>query len=264
MLSRRDRKAPDERTLSSQVLQQMIILQLQLQEAERIGVSVDNVTLERAVESEAQRRGLTLEQLRQARERENEDFREFRRHLRERLTLERLVQREVVNRIEVSEREIEELLKAGDAPKMMQLQYRLRHILIIPDPVDDDEKVRRKLLNIKRQLENGADFARFARRYSQDPLSSIHGGELDWTSLDGYAPEFVEAAGRGRGGGIVGPFRTAFGWHVLEVIDVRKKNVGNDEARRRAIERVRKEKLDESMRLWLLRLRENSRIEVRI
>ncbi len=386
MLKQQNRKLPDERTLTAQVLQQMIIRQLQLQEAKRLGIVIDDITLDRAVGGMAGRNNLTLAEFKAKVESGNENFQELRLKIRDDLTIQRLVQREVINRIEVSDQEINNLLNfddnrhrgieyrfvhirvpppadddalaaakrhfarvqpqlrgdsfsslndlrerfaqlwkaaaaeddleelryqvkdldwrraedlpapvrrrvdslrdvgtspvisndaglhlfqllktRGDSPEMMQLQYHVRHILIRTSPIDDDEKIRRRLERIKRQLEDGADFDALACEHSQDPLSSMKGGDLGWSNPAGYVPEFAEAVKRARGkGDLVGPFRTSFGWHLLEVLGTREHDVGDDTMRQQAVTEIRKGKSEEETRLWLLKLRENRRVEVRI
>ena len=381
-LERQNRDSPDERALTAQVLQQMIIQQLQLQEAKSLGITIDDITLDRALESMAERNGLSLAGFKSRVESDGGNFEELRRKVRNDLTIQKLVQREVVNRIEVSDREIEELLMLGearrrdreyrfvhvrtppekaaeagrlfawvrqrlrgntfsslnelrqrlarlwkaaatednaekpryrtkdlgwrrvenlpapvrrridairdagvspiitnddgthlfvlletrgDSPEMMQLQYHVRHVLVQTDPINDDDKVRRRMVRIKRQLEEGADFDAIACQHSQDPLSSMKGGDLGWTDLSGYAPEFAEAVKRARGkGDIVGPFKTSFGWHLLEVLDTREHDVGDHALRQQAITEIRKSKSEEEIRLWLLGLRETRRVEIRI
>ena len=133
------------------------------------------------------------------------------------------------------------------------------------NPVDRDDRVRRKLTAIKHKLENGADFARFACAYSRDPLSSTRGGDLGWSNLQQYAPEFAAAAKQSYStGAIVGPFKTTHGWHILEVTDSKEQNVADDALRQKAVEKIKRRKSEESIRLWLLGLREKSHIEVRI
>ena len=387
VLARQNRGKPDERALAGQVLQQMIVEQLQLQEAKRIGINIDDITLDRAVTDTAERNGLTLAEFKQKVESSGENFQALRERMRKDLITRRLVQREVIDQIKVSEQEIENALASNadrgftteyrfaqirvppqanpealaaakqrlirirrqlrgdsfsslaglrrrvarlwkaaadeqkapsaqlryrikdlgwrdaealpspvrrrlgtlrdvgvpvisnrdgvhvfqllasrnDGPEMMQLQYRVRHVLMQTNPIDDDEKVRRTLLDVKRRLKNGDDFGALACEYSQDPLSAMQGGKLGWSNLDNYVPEFAEAVRRARGeGDVVGPFKTAFGWHLLEVIGTREQDVGDDVMRREAIAQIKRSKSEEETRLWLLRLRENRRIEIRI
>ena len=386
MLSQQNREMPDERIIAGQVLQQMIIQRLQLQEAKRLGITMDEITLDRAVTDMAKRNNLTLVEFKQKIESNNGSFQELRQHIRNEFLIQRLIQNQVINQIKVSEQEIENILmldgkqqhetkyhfaqiwvppqtsddalatakklllqvrnklrdtsfssleklrkrfaqlwkttlqkndvkglryqiksldwrrveslpkpvrsridslrKMGTSPvisndkglylfqlissrrnneEMMQLQYHVRHILIQTNPIDNDAKVQKKLVGIKRKLENGADFRNLACAYSQDPLSSMKGGDLGWADLKNYVPEFAEAVTQARGkGDIVGPFKTTYGWHILEIIDVREQDVADDTLKQQAIAQIKKSKSEESTKLWLLRLRENSRIEIRI
>lgn len=387
MLKQQKRELPDERTLAGQVLQQMIMRQLQLQEAKKHNIVIDEIALDRAVTDIAGRQGLTLADFeRMFADNPDESYLEFRQRIRDELTIQRLIQLEVIQQIQASEEEIQAALaasapgresaryhfariqvvpqspdaaasakkhlvrirrqlieetdslssfaslqkrfsqlwqaKAGKDAKealtrtrdmgwryieelpgpisrridslrsdgfspvissknglylfqllasresghtIMERQYRVRHILIPTSPVDNDAQVRRKLAGIKRKLENGADFAEFACAYSHDPLSSIRDGDLGWSNLKAYAPEFAAAARRSyETGDIVGPFKTTFGWHILEVTDSREQSATDDTPRQQAIVKIKKDKTEESIRLWLLGLREKSRIEIRI
>jgi len=155
------------------------------------------------------------------------------------------------------------LEKRGDERHIVA-QTRARHILLKPDEVNSDEEVQARIEQLMIRLENGEDFGTLARANSQDPLSAARGGDLGWLSQGDTVPEFEEQMNRLQPGEISKPFKTQFGWHVLQVMDRRNHDSTEEYERSKVRQLIRSRKYDEELFLWLRRLRDESYVDYRI
>jgi peptidyl-prolyl cis-trans isomerase SurA len=110
-------------------------------------------------------------------------------------------------------------------------QTKVRHILIKPSEILSDAQAAR-VAELKARIEAGEDFAALAREYSEDIGSAAEGGDLGWTSPGQMVPEFESAMASTEVGEISAPVRSQYGWHILEVLERREKDM--TEAMRRA------------------------------
>jgi len=116
---------------------------------------------------------------------------------------------------------------------------------------------------VRQRILAGEDFAALALEVSEDPNSSTKGGELPWFS-QGQMPETIEnVAGSLESGAVSEPFRTQFGWHILEVLERRQRDANNDTQRAEAEQALRQRKIEQETERWIRRLRDESFIEVR-
>jgi peptidyl-prolyl cis-trans isomerase SurA len=155
------------------------------------------------------------------------------------------------------------LEKRGDERHIVA-QTKARHILLKPDEVNTDEEVRVRIQQLMIRLENGEDFGTLALANSQDPLSAARGGDLGWLSQGDTVPEFEEQMNRLQPGEISKPFKTQFGWHVVQVMDRRNHDSTEEYERSRVRQLIRSRKYDEELFLWLRRLRDESYVDYRI
>jgi len=155
------------------------------------------------------------------------------------------------------------LEKRGDERHIVA-QTRARHILLKPDEVNSDEEVRARIEQLRIRLENGEDFETLARAHSQDPLSAAHGGDLGWLSQGDTVPEFEEQMNRLEPGQISKPFKTQFGWHLLQVMERRDHDSTEEFERSQVRQLIRSRKYDEELFLWLRRLRDEAYVDYRI
>jgi peptidyl-prolyl cis-trans isomerase SurA len=155
------------------------------------------------------------------------------------------------------------LEKRGDERHIVA-QTRVRHILLKPDEVISDEEVRQRIQQLKIRLENGEDFESLARAHSQDPLSAARGGDLGWVNQGDMVPEFEEMMNRVEPGEISKPFKTQFGWHLLQVTERRDHDSTEEYERSRVRQLIRSRKYDEELFLWLRRLRDESYVDYRV
>ncbi len=366
---------PPEEILEEQVLERLILSEVQLQRAARIGLAVSDEMLNQQIAAIAQSNGIAFEDMPRALAAEGVDYGEFRRTLREDFTVEQLRRIEVGQSINVSEREIEQCIAdlegnvvanseyelshilltmpetasadvvaetqalanqiyaqlqngadfrqlaarysagptaleggslgwldgqqvptlfadvlqdmdAGDvAPPIRAAssfhivkidnlrsavqrsevnQARVRHILIMPDEIIDDATAKQRLDETLGKIRAGEDFGEQAKLISDDPGSANLGGELGWADPNTYAPEFEQTIANSEIGVISEPFRTQFGWHILEVQERRVYDNTDDLKRRNCDLRIRNGKMEEESQLWMQRLRDEAFVESRI
>jgi len=155
------------------------------------------------------------------------------------------------------------LEKRGDERHIVA-QTKARHILLKTDEVNSDEEVRQRIEQLRVRIENGEDFEALARAHSQDPLSAARGGDLGWLSQGDTAPEFEDMMNRLEPGELSKPFKTQFGWHLLQVTERRNHDSTEEYERSRVRQLIRSRKYDEELFLWLRRLRDESYVDYRI
>lgn len=365
---------PPQRQLVQQVLERLVITRIQLQRAERLGIQVSDEMVNQALANVAQRNGVALADLPGLLASEGISYNSYRRELREQLVLEQLRQRDVIARIAVTPREVEEFMgrqvgreflnqdfllshilvsvsssadsqaieaarrraadiyqrvQAGEAfaelavafsdgqqaleggslgwrngqelpslfqdvapslsvgevsepirsasgfhlirlddrrggERVMEDQTRVRHILLTTNEVLDDDAVRQRLADIRRQIVEGAEFAAVAKVVSEDPGSAVDGGDLGWSVAGDFVPAFQQVIEGLAPGELSEPFQTPFGWHIAEVVERRTHDATADRQRQQAIMAVRNSKLGEETELWTRRLRDEAFVEYRM
>jgi peptidyl-prolyl cis-trans isomerase SurA len=151
----------------------------------------------------------------------------------------------------------------GEAQVMVN-QIHLRHILMKTNELDDDETVRQKLVKLRTRIEKGEDFAGIASTASEDPGSAPDGGDLGWTGPNTFVPEFDKAIADLKPNEITEPFKTRYGWHIVQMLGTRTYDSTDDVRRQRAFAAIRESKADEETELWLRRLRDDAFVEIKM
>ncbi|HEX7060997.1 MAG TPA: peptidylprolyl isomerase [Woeseiaceae bacterium] len=142
-------------------------------------------------------------------------------------------------------------------------QMKIRHILITPNEIIDDQTAKQRLEDAKERIEGGEDFGELAKLLSDDPGSANDAGELGWRGPGEFVPEFEAVANNLEIGEISEPFKTRFGWHIVQVTDRRTYDNTEDLKQQNCIQRVRNGKLEEETELWARRLRDEAYVDVR-
>ncbi|MBI5429816.1 MAG: peptidylprolyl isomerase [Nitrosomonadales bacterium] len=150
--------------------------------------------------------------------------------------------------------------RSGNAPVVIT-QTHARHILIKTSEIVSESQARERLMEIRQRIENGADFAEQARRYSQDG-SAQQGGDLDWLSPGQTVPEFEEAMNKLQPNEI-GAVQSQFGWHLIQVLERRNTDVSELQKRQQARAAIGTFKSDEQYQDWLRQLRDRAFVEYR-
>ncbi len=142
-------------------------------------------------------------------------------------------------------------------------QVHVRHILLIPNALQDNATVRQRLEKIRKQiLEHKIKFSVIAASVSQDPGSASQGGDLGWQSPTEFTPRFAKAISKLKVGQISQPFQTRFGWHIAQLLGKRKYDETNEMKRLHAMEAIRASRADEDAELWLQRLRDDAYVKI--
>jgi len=366
---------PPSDILQEQVLESLIVKRIQLQRAERIGIQVSDQLLNQSISEVAAQNGIAFEDMPRILAEEDISYAAYRREMREQLILDQLRRMDVIGRISVAPREIDQCLanlednvvvnseynlshilisipesatgdelaeaeieanyvykqlqdgsdfaelairysdsqtgleggslgwrkgnqlptifsdvvgpmEAGDFSTPIRAisgyhlvkvndlrgtnerseieQMRIRHILITPDEIIDDETAKQQLEEAVLQIKSGEEFGEIAKLLSDDPGSANDGGEMGWTGAGTYVPEFEAVANEAKIGVISEPFQTRFGWHIIEVMDRRIYDNTEELKESGCIQRVRNSKLTEEEQLWVRRIRDEAFVDIRM
>lgn len=373
-LRQKGQELPPRDSMREQVLERMISKRLQLQTAKRLGLTVDDTILTKAIANIAKNNNITLLELRQTLEADGIRFNLFREQLREDILINRLKQKEVINRIVITEQDVRnflsrevgssrqrsavhllhiliatpegaspedvqaarskadrlareihdgadfsaiamresdgrqaldggnlgwietsriptlftqevdslepgsisdpirnasgfhiiKLVEVKGAKRLLITQTQARHILINTNEIVSDSEARQRLETLRERIVGGESFETLARSHSDDKASAIKGGGLGWTSPGDMVPLFeqeMEAMGPNQ---ISQPFKTQFGWHIVQVLARRDHDNTEEVMKNTARSAIRKQKSDEAIELWLRRLRDEAYVEVRL
>jgi peptidyl-prolyl cis-trans isomerase SurA len=143
-------------------------------------------------------------------------------------------------------------------------QVKLRHILVTPNEIIDDQTAKQQVEDALERIKEGEDFGEIAKLVSDDPGSANNGGEMDWSGPGTFVPEFEEVANSLEPGQISEPFRSRFGWHIIEVQDRRLYDNTEDLKEQSCVQRVRNSKLANEYELWARKIRDEAFVETRI
>lgn len=211
---------PPHYQLQRQLLERMIVDKIQLQRAKELGIRVDDVLLDRAVTRIAEQNNMSLQEFRNQLEREGTPFDQFREEVRNDIIRQRLREREVDNKIQISESEVDNYLASnGGAGQGAQTELNLAQILIrIPENASAEQIAQRKQRaeEVIQQLKSGADFAKVAAAYS-DSDDALKGGEIGWRSEDRLPQLFLDAVAERKPGDIA-VTKSANGFHILKLL----------------------------------------------
>ena len=366
---------PPADILQEQVLERLIVEEIQLQRADRIGIQISDQMLNTAIAQIAENAGLKFEDMPSILAGDGIEYGEYRQDMRKQMILEQLKRIDVVNRISVSPREIEQCVadlednavvnsqynlshifisvpgsasneefaeaeaEANDVYRQLQAgtdfgtlaiqhsdgdtaleggnlgwragdqlptlffnvvgdmlpgdvsepiravsgyhlvkvneirgviqkseieQTRIRHILITPNEIIDDQTARQRVQEAYDRVIGGEDFSEVAKLMSDDPGSANSGGEMGWTSPGEFVPEFEEVADRSEIGVLSEPFRSRFGWHILEVLERRVYDNTEELKESNCVQRVRNGKLNNETELWTRRIRDEAFVQTKI
>jgi peptidyl-prolyl cis-trans isomerase SurA len=214
---------PPRAELQKQLLERLIVDRAQMQLAKEVGIRVDDLTLDRAVARIAEQNKLSLQEFRNQLEREGTPFGRFRDEIREEIIMQRLREREVGNKIQITESEIENYLGANkDALPSERQEINLAQILVrIPENASAEQiaQRRQRAEEAAKKLSQGDDFAKIAAAYS-DAADSLKGGEIGWRALERLPQLFVDAVAKVNQGELA-LIKSANGFHILKVLGKR-------------------------------------------
>lgn len=215
---------PAEEDLRRQVVEAMITERAQLQMAKEMGVRVDDTTLDRAIGRIAENQKMSVQDMRNAMEKEGMTFSQFREQIRNEIMMQRLVEHEVDSKIQVTEAEIDTYMAAEKAAAADRVEMDIAQILVrLPENASPEQIAARKARadDVARQLRTGADFAKMAATYSDSP-DALKGGAVGWRDPDRLPPIFANELRKLKPGQITPVVRTNVGFHIIKLVNARK------------------------------------------
>jgi peptidyl-prolyl cis-trans isomerase SurA len=263
----RGRALDSDEVLFRQLLGRLIDARLQLQEADREKITVEDAEVEEEIAERMKRFGArTREELEAMVKAQGLSFEAVRRRVRDSLRVQKLVRRKVALRVSVTEAEIDRYLAENRDKLETGLTYHARHILITPETDTDAgwEAARIRAEMIRAQLAEGADFADLARRYSRD-ASARDGGDLGPLKRGELAPEIEQQILALEPGQTSAPFRSRLGWHLFRL---ESREALEGERLQRLRQQVRdilyRQKYEARLEAWLREIKDRAIIEVRM
>jgi peptidyl-prolyl cis-trans isomerase SurA len=214
---------PNRADLQKQVIERLIVDKTQIQLAKENGMRVDEPTLDRMILRIAEQNKMNLQQLRTQVEREGTPFSVFREELREDYLKNRIREREVDSKVQVSESEVDAFLLTEETALNDKNEYKLLHIMVgLPDNATPDVIAKRgaRAQEALKKLRIGENFAKLAALYSDSP-EGAKGGDLGWREPDRLPPPFNEALSKMDINGLSDVIRTPAGFHIIKLIEKR-------------------------------------------
>jgi len=145
---------------------------------------------------------------------------------------------------------------------MFSEQYKVSHILMRTNPMENVKALKNKFINIKKEALEENNFSEFAQRYSEDTSTAVNGGSLGWIEKQLVVPEFRNIMVNINIGEISEPFKTQYGWHILYLEDKRMKNISDNILRSQAVSILKERKVSVAKREWLAKLKDQAYIEI--
>ena len=209
--------------LQKQVLDRLIMTKLQIQMAQNTGIRVDDETLNRTISNIARENELSLNQFREILEQDGYGYENFRREIRDEILISRLQQRQVDNRVIVTDREIDNYLSNQEHQGETDIEFHIAHILIaIPEGASTRQltRARETAEQALSELQGGADFANMAATYS-DGQQALDGGDLGWRKAGQVPTLFADFISDMEVGGLSGIIKSPSGYHIIKLLDKR-------------------------------------------
>lgn len=375
-LKQQNTELPPRNVLRQQILERLVVDEIQMQRASRLGIQVSDEMLNGALADVAQRNNMSFADLPRELESQGIDYRTYRDEIRKQLTLQLLRQRDVIGRINISPRELDQAMARQQNAPDLNSEYNVSHILVsvpvtaspeqiqareqraqevfekakggqdfaqlavtysesttnieggslgwrkgsqlpsivgdliakmkpgdVSDPIrtpsgyhlfrlnevrggvqqsvvsqtlarhillrtnelEDDQTVQQRLADIRqRVLEGGEDFGAIAAVTSNDPGSAAQGGDLGWAGPGTFVPEFEKAIDSLKENEISQPFKSQFGWHIVQLLGRRVHDITQDKLRQQVFAQLRESKAEEETELWLRRLRDEAFVDYRM
>lgn len=244
-----------------------ILVQKAVQES---GVKIDPREIDHIVEDTAARNGLTYGQFLDALDYQGISLNTFRQQIANQMMMGAVRNKAIQESIDVTREEVvalgqkmlEEAKEKGTAQKVTGKEYEVRHILLKLNPLLNDAQAKKQLDKIRSDIIAGkTTFADAALKYSKDYLSGANGGSLGYAFPETYAPQFAQTVVKSKQGVISAPFKTEFGWHILEVTGARDGDLTTEAYTQKAYERLVNTQLQDATNDWVKALRKRANIQ---
>ena len=244
-----------------------LLVQKAIQES---GVKIDPREIDRVVEDTAARNGLTYGQFLDALDYQGISLNTFRQQIANQMVMGAVRNKAIQESIDVTREEVvalgqkmlDEAKSQGTAQKVTGKEYEVRHILLKLNPMLNDAQAKAELTRIRSDIIAGKmTFADAALKYSKDYLSGANGGSLGYAFPESYAPQFAQTVAQSKQGVISAPFKTEFGWHILEVTGTRDGDLTTEAYTQKAYERLVNTQLQDATKDWVKALRKRANIQ---
>ncbi|MFL9926488.1 peptidylprolyl isomerase [Herbaspirillum lusitanum] len=223
---------PPRTQLVRQLVERMIVERAQAQMAKESGIVVDDTILDRAMARIAEQNKLSMADFRLQLEKEGIAYPAFREEIRREILTQRLREREVDNKVQISESEVDNYLAAESNSGAQHMELNLAQILVrVPENASPEQLASRRARaeDVMRQLKTGADFAKTAAAYS-DSSDALSGGDLGWRDQDRLPQLFLDAVSSLKPGEVSALLKSGNGFHILKLVDRRQANNGKSDA----------------------------------
>jgi len=214
---------PPQNVLRQQVLERLVLQEIQLQRANRAGVKVTDEMVNTALQDVATRNNITLSQLPEALGKQGLDYASYREEIRREITLSLLRQRDVLQHISVTPREIDQFLEKQAKTPSERNEYNVSHILIAvgqeASPAQQDAAGRRAQ-EVYERAKAGEDFAKLAVAYSNSQ-TALDGGALGWRKGSELPTFLADTIAKLKPAEVSEPLRTPTGYHIIRLNEVR-------------------------------------------
>ncbi|MCC2617813.1 peptidylprolyl isomerase SurA [Aestuariibacter halophilus] len=214
---------PSDQALRTQAIERLIVTNLQMQMAQRMGIQVSDPQLEQTIDNIAKQNNVSVDTLREELQKTGISFDEYRENLREELITGEVTRANVRRRIYISQDEVNNLISLLEEQGAEQAEYHLGHILIgfPPSPTDDDiESAKSRAEKVLELLNNGSDFKKIAIA-SSSGAKALEGGDMGWLNINAMPTLFAEVVQGKEKGELIGPLRSGAGFHILKIKDLR-------------------------------------------
>lgn len=142
-------------------------------------------------------------------------------------------------------------------------QTNARHILLKASAIRDEAATEAEIRTLRQRVLDGEDFAELAREYSEDIGSAAEGGDLGWSSPGRLVKAFQDTMDQTDIDGVSAPFRSEFGWHILQVLERRDKDITGDMRERIARNFIHRRKYDDELQTWLQKIRDEAFVDIK-
>lgn len=217
---------PPPAVLEKQLLERIILNRVQLQLANETGLTVSDAELDQTLRRIAQENKMSLHEFDRALAEDGVSFSKFRDEIREEIILVRLKEREVSNRVSVTEGEVDHFLETQEDSPSQSDEYRIAHILVQvsegADPLKRDA-ARQRAESVLAKLNAGTEFAQVAAEFSDAP-DAMEGGLLNWRPAAQLTKKFAEILAPMKPGEITGIISSPNGFHILKLVDRRSQD----------------------------------------
>lgn len=156
------------------------------------------------------------------------------------------------------------LEKRGGETAAVRDEVNVRHILIKPSEIRTDAEAKVLAERLYQRIQAGEDFAELAKNFSEDPGSALNGGSLNWIDPNALVPEFREVMNNTASGEVSKPFKSQFGWHILQVMGRRATDSSEQMREQQALNLLRNRKYDEELQTWLRQIRDEAYVEIKL